>query len=89
MKDILYFILGVTVGALAALMLAPKSGEELRVDIQQRANSDLQKLQKSYEQGMAEVNKKLEQVQVQLKKNQEMGEDLIEELNADDAPAAA
>ena len=89
MKDILYFILGVTVGALAALMLAPKSGEELRVDIQQRANSDLQKLQKSYEQGMAEVNKKLEQVQIQLKKNQEMGEDLIEELNADDAPAAA
>jgi gas vesicle protein len=89
MKDILYFIFGVTVGALAALMLAPKSGEELRVDIQQRANSDLQKLQKSYEQGLAEVNKKLEQVQVQLKKNEEMGEGLIEELNADDAPAAA
>ncbi len=90
MKDILYFIVGATVGALVALMMAPKSGQELRGDIQQRANVDFQKVQQSYEQGLQEINQKMAQIQAQLKKNQEMSEDIIEELKTDDeaAPAA-
>jgi len=90
MKDILYFIVGATVGALVALMMAPKSGQELRGDIQQRANVDFQKVQQSYEQGLQEINQKMTQIQAQLKKNQEMSEDIIEELKTDDeaAPAA-
>jgi gas vesicle protein len=85
MKGLAYFIVGALVGALAALMFAPKSGTELRGDLQQRANIDLQRLQQTYEQGMAEMNKKMEQIQVQLKKNQQMGEELVEELKAEDA----
>jgi gas vesicle protein len=88
MKDMLYFVLGVTVGALFGLMLAPKSGQELRGDIQQRANLDLQRLQQTYEQGMAEMNKKMEQIQIQLKKNQQVSEEIVEELKADDAAAS-
>ena len=89
MREILFFLVGLALGAVAGLMLAPKSGQELRGDIQQRANVDMQKLQQSYEQGMAEMNKKLEQVQAQLKKNQEMGEELVQEVKSSDAPAAA
>ena len=84
MKNLFYFLFGATVGALAALIMAPKSGEELRSDIQQRTTSlDMQRLQKSYEQGMAEVNKRLEQVQVQLKKSQKLEEAIAEEVGAE------
>jgi gas vesicle protein len=84
MKNLFYFLFGATVGALAALIMAPKSGEELRGDLQQRASSlDMQRLQKSYEQGLAEVNKRLEQVQVQLKKNQKLEEAIAEEVGAE------
>jgi len=84
MKNLFYFLFGATVGALAALIMAPKSGEELRSEIQQRTTSlDMQRLQKSYEQGMAEVNKRLEQVQVQLKKNQKLEEAIAEEVGVE------
>ena len=89
MKEILFFLVGLALGAIGGLMLAPKSGQELRGDIQQRANVDMQKLQQSYEQGMAEMNKKLEQLQAQLKKNQELDEDLAQDIENSDAPAAA
>jgi len=90
MKDFLYFIMGAAVGALVALIMAPKSGQELRGDLQQRANVDFQKVQQSYEQRLQEVNQKTTQIQTQLKKKQQMGEELVEELKADDeaAPAA-
>ncbi len=89
MKDMLYFILGATVGALIALMMAPKSGQELRGDIQQRANVDLQKVQQSYEQRLQEINQRMAQIQAQLKKNQQMSEEIVEELKADDAASPA
>ena len=88
MKGMLYFVFGAVIGALAALMFAPKSGTELRGDIQQRANIDLQRLQQSYEQGMAEMNKKMEQIQAQLKKNEKVSQELVEELKADEGVVA-
>lgn len=90
MKDMLYFVVGAAVGALVALMMAPKSGEELRGDIQQRTNVDLQKVQQSYEQGLEEISQKMSQIQAQLKKNQQISEELVEELKPGDeaAPAA-
>ncbi len=88
MKGILYFVFGAAIGALAALLFAPKSGTELRGDIQQRANIDLQRLQQSYEQGMAEMNKKMEQIQAQLKKNEKVSQELVEELKADEGVVA-
>ena len=88
MKGILYFVFGAAIGALAALLFAPKSGTELRGDIQQRANIDLQRLQQSYEQGMAEMNKKMEQIQAQLKKNEKVSQELVEELKADEGVIA-
>ncbi len=88
MKGILYFVFGAAIGALAALLFAPKSGMELRGDIQQRTNIDMQRLQQRYEQGMAEMNKKMEQIQAQLKKNQQMGEEIIEDLQSDEGAAA-
>ena len=75
MKDILYFIAGVAIGSVLALFLAPKSGEELRGDIQTRANADLQRLQQSYEQKMQDLNQKIETLQAQMKqKSAQQGE---------------
>ncbi len=67
MKDILYFIAGAAIGALFALFMAPKSGQELREDLQERANLDLQRLQLSYEQKLQDVNQRMEALQAQIK----------------------
>lgn len=85
MKDILYFMLGMTVGALMALLMAPKSGEELRSELQERTNVDLQKLQATYEQKLADVNKSLESIQAQLKKTQALDEAIAEKVGAEES----
>jgi gas vesicle protein len=44
---ILTFILGVGIGALAALLLAPKPGEELRSDLAEGASSGVKQLRRT------------------------------------------
>jgi len=85
MKDIFYFTLGVFVGAMAALFLAPKSGQELRGDLQQRTSMDLERLQRTYEQSLKDINSKLEQVQTQLKKNTATVDTVLEEVEKAEA----
>lgn len=56
MRELFGFVVGVAVGIGAGLLLAPMSGRELRAQLGQEAEAELQKAQ-------AEWNKALEQVQ--------------------------
>ncbi len=63
MKLIFGFILGAAVGAIAALLYAPQSGEELRARIREEAELERQRLQAQYERGLKEMQARLDKVQ--------------------------
>jgi gas vesicle protein len=73
MKEIVYFVLGAAVGAALALLFAPKSGAELRADLQATAEKDLSKLQADWQATMAKTNQQLDQMQADLKQALEQG----------------
>lgn len=66
MKDMVNFLAGVVVGgilgAVAALLLAPQSGAELRASLQEQANVERQRLQERYEQEMGKMQAQLDSV---------------------------
>lgn len=67
MKEMVFFLLGAVVGAVAALMFAPVSGAELRAQIRTAAEEDLERLQAESEKGIQKTNKKVDKLQVDLK----------------------
>jgi gas vesicle protein len=67
MKELGFFLLGAAVGAVAALMFDPSSGQELRSQIQTSAEKDLERLQAEWEKGMQKANEQLAQMQAELK----------------------
>ena len=79
MKELIFFLLGVMVGAVAALMFAPASGAELRAQIQTVAERDLDRLQSEWEKGMQRTNEKLDRLQADLKQALHQAQSDIEE----------
>ena len=73
MKYISYFLLGAAVGAIIALLFTPQTGEELRANLRNTAESDLTKLQ-------AEANK----IQARLEELQS----IMQEADAESEPGA-
>ncbi len=67
MRAIAYFVLGAAIGATVALLFAPKSGAELRADLQLTADKDKAKLQAEWKAAMAKTDYKLSQVEAELK----------------------
>jgi gas vesicle protein len=67
MKEMVFFMLGAAVGAVAALMFAPKSGAELRAQLQTAAERDLERLQFEWEKGLQVTNEKVDKLQAELK----------------------
>ena len=65
-SSLLSFLLGVTVGAVAALLFAPKSGEELRTQIKTEADVKLEMLSAEWEKTMAEMQASLEKTRSDL-----------------------
>jgi gas vesicle protein len=79
MKAIVYFVLGAAVGATVALLFAPKSGAELRADLQATAEKDLSRLQADWQAAMAKTNERLDQMQADLKQALQQAQDEEEE----------
>ena len=63
MNYLMTFVLGVFVGAAAALLLTPQSGEELRQRIRDEAVADRQKLQANFEKGKQEMQTRIHEMQ--------------------------
>jgi|PlaIllAssembly_1097288.scaffolds.fasta_scaffold490546_2 gas vesicle protein len=66
MKYVLVFLLGALSGAVAALLFAPSSGEELRANIKTQADAQAAKLQSEYQKGMKDMNARIDQLSSQL-----------------------
>ena len=64
-------VVGAVVGAAAALLFAPQSGEELRTRIQQEAVAERQRVQARYEQGKEDLKHRVDQAYDDLRSPQE------------------
>jgi gas vesicle protein len=67
MKEIVFFLLGAAVGAVAALMFAPASGAELRAQIRTAAEEEAGRLQAEWQTGLQKTNEKLDKLQADLR----------------------
>jgi gas vesicle protein len=67
MKQLFSFLAGVIVGGVAALLLAPMSGEDLRRQIQEEANAELKKFDAEWHKVMQQVNQTVEDTQAELR----------------------
>jgi gas vesicle protein len=79
MNSIVSFILGAIVGAAAALLYAPQSGEELRAQIREEAQVERQRLQAQYEKSMKDLQERLDNIQVELQSILQKSEERDEE----------
>jgi gas vesicle protein len=68
------FVLGVSVGALAALLLAPKSGNELRADILEGASDGIKQVRSGSKRLKRKAEKVVDDVQDQVADAVEAGE---------------
>lgn len=64
---IISFLAGAFVGAVLALLYAPKSGEELRMQIRTEADERVRKIQTDVNKAVKEIEKSIEEGQTQLK----------------------
>lgn len=62
MKYAMSFILGAMVGAVAALLYAPSSGEDLRLELKNQADTQYARLQDEWQKGMQDVHDRLDKV---------------------------
>ncbi len=60
MRELFGFVVGVAVGAIAALLLAPMSGRELRAQLGQEAGAELNKAQAEWHKTLRQVHQTVE-----------------------------
>jgi gas vesicle protein len=77
MKMVLSFFVGAVVGAAAALMFAPSSGEDLRAQMQAEADARTQKFHADWQQGMDGMHVRMDKIQTD-----------ISQMSQKDAPEA-
>jgi gas vesicle protein len=66
MKYMLSVLLGAVTGAALALLFAPSSGEELRANIKEQADTQYARLQLEYQKGMQEIQSRLDNISSEL-----------------------
>jgi len=76
MKYAMSFVFGVIVGAVAALLVAPSSGDDLRKEIKAQADVEVAKLQDEWQKGMQEVHDRLDKVSSEIQAASHRGSDI-------------
>jgi gas vesicle protein len=66
MRSLLIFITGMFVGAIAALLVSPGRGDDLRMQLQERAGRDLNRMQRMWKEDVAKMSDQLSSLQRQL-----------------------
>ena len=79
LKVLISFLLGAAVGAAAALLLAPSSGEELRQHMQEIADADRERMRVEYQKGMEDLHARMDKMSSAVHKNKEQEEAVEEE----------
>ena len=84
MKGLFGFVAGLALGAVAALLLAPETGEELRSQIQDAANRDMTRLQEAFQRDMEELNTRMAKMQTEMQSYvQEEGVEEVVDVSSD------
>ncbi len=65
MKNLFTFLAGILIGAVVALLLAPERGEDLRMQLHERAGQDMQRLQTAYQNDMEQMSDQMGKMQGQ------------------------
>lgn len=66
MKYALSLLLGAVMGAAAALLFAPSSGQDLRSNIKTQADTQYAKLQDEWQKGMSEMQSRMDKMSTDL-----------------------
>ncbi len=67
MGQLFSFVVGVAVGVMAGLLVAPRSGQELRAQLGQDAEAELKKAQAEWNKALEQVHQSIEATRSELK----------------------
>jgi gas vesicle protein len=65
MKNLFALLVGALLGAVVALLFAPERGEDLRMQLQERAGADMQRLQRTWQLDMEQMSEQMAKMQSQ------------------------
>ena len=68
MRALVTFIIGAAVGAVAALLLAPESGEEMRRQLEDSVTRSTESLQQAWQRDMQEMNERVASLQATMQR---------------------
>ena len=87
LKVLISFFVGAAVGAAAALMLAPSSGEELRQHMHEVADADRERMRVEYQRGMEDLHSRMDKmssdVSSAIHKDKGQEEEVVVEVEVD------
>ena len=85
LKVLISFFVGAAVGAAAALMLAPSSGEELRQQLHDVADADRERMRVEYQKGMEDLHTRVDKMSssVSSAMHKDQGEEEVVEVDVD------
>jgi len=78
MKNLSLFMMGVLVGAIAALLFAPERGDDLRLQLQERAGQDFIRMQKGWKEDMARMYDQMSNLQNQIVVMQDAADEQVD-----------
>jgi len=78
MKNLFTLLVGILIGAVVALLLAPERGEDLRMQLHERAGQDMQRLQTAYQRDMEQMSEQMAKMQGQFQDMQQQVSDRLE-----------
>jgi gas vesicle protein len=81
-KVIVGFLAGVAVGVAAALLLAPSSGEDLRQQMQDYADADMQRMRAEYRRGMDSLQARMDKMSKEVDAVAEVNDEAEEMVDA-------
>lgn len=81
-KELIALVVGLIIGVVVTLVLAPKSGEELRAEIVREAQLERERASAEYSRTMAELHKRMDKVQSDV---QETLQHVKDRVGADDS----
>ncbi len=78
LKVLISFFVGAAVGAAAALMLAPSSGEELRQQLHDVADADRERMRVEYQRGMEDLHSRMDKMSAAVHKDKGQEEVVVD-----------
>ncbi len=89
MKNLFAFVAGISLGAVAAMLLAPETGEELRKQLQDQAARNKIALQDAWQRDLTELNERISSMQASMQENVDSASDVVDEPSPESGDEAA